>query len=97
MAGLELVSAFEPYGYLGRAWAEAWGNGVAGSALRIVKLHGSINCSVNDDDGRMADSCGIIRKSADHDIMIAAAEGDISYSVEPFSTLLRCFREDWEV
>lgn len=51
------------------------GDGAAGSAPRLVKLHDSINRGVNDDDGRMVDTSSVIRRDADHDIMIAHTDG----------------------
>ena len=94
IAGLKLVDGFERYQYTTRRWNGLWPDTGNRIPLNLIKLHGSTNWC-RDDDGNMLDSRGAPnREDADHDLLIAPTEGAKNYSVEPFFTLLRRFREE---
>lgn len=94
IAGLKLVDGFERYQYMTRRWNGLWPDTGNRIPLNLIKLHGSMNWC-RDDDGNMLDSrVTPNREDADHDLLIAPTGGAKNYSVEPFSTLLRRFREE---
>lgn len=95
IAGLKLVDGFERYQYMTRRWNGLWPDTGNRIPLNLIKLHGSMNWC-RDDDGNMLDSRGTTNRDADHDLLIAPTEGAKNYSGEPFSTLLRRFREGLE-
>lgn len=95
IAGLRLVNGFEKYQYMTRRWSGLWPDAGNRTPLNLIKLHGSIQWC-RDDDGNVLNSRKIQYRGAGHDMLIAPTEGDKNYSNEPFSTLLRRFREGLE-